>query len=93
MKKPPISPGSWKTNGDPYVSTQDGRKSIGFLDVRGMSNAEAKANTVAVAAVPDLIDALIDADKTYEIEGWPKDSPTRQVVRAALIKAGCTEDE
>ena len=50
------TPGPWKANGDPYVSTADGKRSIAFCDTR--NGKEDKANAQLISAAPDLLEAL-----------------------------------
>jgi hypothetical protein len=50
------TPGPWKTNGDPYVSTADGKRSIAFCDTR--HGHEDRANARLIAAAPELLEAL-----------------------------------
>lgn len=51
-------------------------------------SSENKADAVAGAAVPDLLEALIMVlDDPQALDGRPR---TAEVVKAALLKAGCT---
>ena len=53
--------GPWKTNGDPYVSTSDGKQAIAFTDVRGISKAEQIANARLMAQSPCMLKLLKEA--------------------------------
>lgn len=77
------TPGPWKTNGDPYVSTGDGKHSIAFTDCRGISDAEAKANARLIAAAPDLLEALKDCRRALEVSGHTGELA---IVDAAIAK-------
>jgi hypothetical protein len=80
------TPGPWKTNGDPYVSTADGKRSIAFCDTRQAH--EDRANARLIAAAPDLLEALKDI-----VGFWDSIVPTDAVnqmhinARAAIAKA------
>lgn len=85
------TPGPWKTNGDPYVSTHNGRQSIAFTDVRGISGVESRANARLIAAAPDLLDALnvmLGSIHPYREDGTPTiPEATIDIVNAAIEKA------
>jgi hypothetical protein len=74
------TPGPWKTNGDPYVSTADGKRSIAFCDTR--HGYEDRANARLIAATPDLLNALMALADVAERKGIPCDA-----ARAAIAKA------
>ncbi len=57
------TPGPWKTNGDPYVSTIDGKRSIAFCDTR--NGHEDRANARLIAATPDMLSELKKLYKAY----------------------------
>lgn len=50
-----------------------------------------EANTRLIASAPELLDALIDADEMFAIEGFHECGHTRGKIRAAIAKAtgGC----
>jgi hypothetical protein len=77
------TPGPWKTNGDPYVSTADGRRSIAFCDSHQQAH-EDRANARLIAAAPDLLDALLRVLRDVAsdgLDGWEDQA------RAAIAKA------
>lgn len=48
---------------------------------------EAKANARLIAAAPDLLAALLEADQDFATEGFNEDGPYRKPLRAAIAKA------
>jgi hypothetical protein len=78
------TPGPWKTNGDPYVSTADGKRSIAFCDTRQAH--EDRANARLIAAAPDLLEALQGFQKAWD-ENRLLTSDEAASIRAAIAKA------
>jgi hypothetical protein len=74
------TPGPWKTNGDPYVSTADGKRSIAFCDTRQAH--EDRANARLIAAAPELLSALRQIERGEYCEG-----EERKIASAAIAKA------
>lgn len=99
MRKPNITPGPWA------AICRDGGYTIGehskdhFLqfEVEGPEEPFGRGeffqeDAVAIAAVHDLIDALLEVESSLAESGIPKDDSLRMQVRNALFKAGCTDD-
>lgn len=86
------TPGPWKTNGDPYVSTYDGRRTIAFTDARADMD-ENKANARLIAASPELVEAATIAYRALVrlTENDPHNDAlyehARETLKSALIKA------
>ena len=95
MKKPNITGGKWEAVRNNFYSTVD-LEGLSFIDchcnnITGVSADEAQANAKAISAVPEMIDALMEAND-YIIENAPDDIyPERLLdqIEQALIKAGC----
>lgn len=103
MKKPNITPGPWfvQTNDDHYSKNDDvfiignptgslgGDRKLAML-IDTWSDKHTIPNATAIEAVPDLIEALIMVlDDPQALDGRPR---TAEVVREALMKAGCTDE-
>ncbi len=95
MKKPEITPGPWNlktlhgsTNGQIYGKNGEKiAKPLCFF----MFDSEVKANGKAIAALPDLLEALERAVSIIEDLPHPENIPA-QDLRQALVKAGYTFD-
>lgn len=88
MKKPKITEGEWglftpPTNAHIYVKSKEHKEEV--CDISFTQNRE--ANAKAISAVPEMIDALMEAYR-YMDDG---DGFVRDDIKKALIKAGCTE--
>lgn len=55
--------------------------------VKQISSAERLANAILIAAAPDLLAALKEADEDFAREGFDKDGPYRAHIIAAIAKA------
>ena len=55
--------------------------------VRDIGNEDNKANALLIAAAPDLLAALLEADQDFATEGFNEDGPYRKPIRAAIAKA------
>ena len=107
MKKPEITPGKWSANqtscGFYTVSASildsNAREAL-CREVCGASIVEERNNATAIAALPDLLEALEVAYKSMTKTSWTMESnqDARDLLRkadqvqAALSKAGYTFD-
>lgn len=91
MKAPNITPGPWrysKENGSPTTGLHmiAGEKPGYLAEVRDCGSAPVEANAQAIAAVPDMLEALLLALRSDGVSDGVK-----AVIYMALRKAGCTE--
>ena len=92
MKKPNITKGNWEHLED-YKSVQsdlDDGTLICEIDYTGTDPEEELANAKAISAVPEMIDALIEAND-YIIENAPDDIYPKELLdklEQTLEKAG-----
>ena len=77
MKRPNITEGEWEFDRCPNVYASD-KSIIAFIRPDNYANAK------AISAVPEMIDALIEA-YNYMDSG---DDPIREEINQALTKAG-----
>jgi hypothetical protein len=94
MTQSKMTPGNWHRNIKPaskYPTIFAGRNThVATVNTTGMSEEEIEANISAIAALPDLIEALQGMIKysTFN-EGWQDENPEYvEKARAALTKAG-----
>lgn len=105
MKLPPITPGRWVANIDELDTTEvfspayPGRpigRATSYWQGEGPRAAERQANGVAMAAVPDMLQALVEAKLQLEYMDERSPSGTTPAVIArleqALRAAGATDD-
>ena len=97
MKKPNITQGSWYYN-DIYHNVESDIKDNGELicevNYYGTDEEEEVANARAISAVPEMIDALVEAHGTLEsltYSGADKFVVEEELknIEQALKKAGC----
>lgn len=93
MKKPDITPGPWKTFEPSYADNIAGNKGQ-VLAITDRQEKNWKANFRAIAALPDLLDALERILFLGKAEGFGEWEEWEEVkdAKAALIKAGYTFD-
>ena len=91
MKRPNITEGEWEYNNENYVlSNYNGGLTICVVDYVGSDKEEETANAKAISAVPEMIDALLEAND-YIIENAPDDIYPKELLdklELALKKAG-----
>lgn len=84
------TPGPWNigTKNGARVWSENGETLIADADVSESLRKEIKkANARLIAAAPDLLAALKEADEDFAREGFDKDGPYRAHIIAAIAKA------
>lgn len=87
------TPGPWAIDWNVLrldVFSSDARTLVASLRRSAMSpgiDEAARANARLIAAAPDMLSALHEADETLEKDGYAVDGPTRTLIRAAIAKA------
>lgn len=90
MKKPEITPGPWLLRTALY-SAHITSSGLPVADVQACHLEPWRANAKAIAALPDLLEALERAVSIIEDLPHPENIPA-QDLRQALVKAGYTFD-
>lgn len=103
IKKPNITEGEWNYYKDNFPEILSSTRAIckGYNCEHGdFTDKEEDTNLKAISAVPEMIDALIEAYHTlkptvdkYGIHCSGGESETLRDIEQALLKAGCIFDE
>ena len=101
MKKPNITEGEWDLileHGKPIIGVRQGQIVIPVIINIPLSTEQQRCNSLAISAVPDMIDALINSYRDVTIALANQEPiPTKVLIQwadeleQALKKAGCHE--